>query len=84
MTDRCDAPSNLRSLTTRIETLARRQQRPVRPIQRAVANTVVGQLLPPGVVKGGTAMKLRVGGREPFHPRLRHGAICAHHTRRFP
>jgi hypothetical protein len=26
-----------------------------------VANTVVGQMLPPGVVKGGTAMKLRVG-----------------------
>jgi hypothetical protein len=33
----------------------------VRRIQRAVANTVVGQMLPPGVVKGGTAMKLRVG-----------------------
>lgn len=30
-------------------------------IQRAVANTVVGQMLPPGVVKGGTALKLRVG-----------------------
>jgi hypothetical protein len=30
-------------------------------IQRAVANTVVGQQLPPGVVKGGTAIKLRVG-----------------------
>jgi hypothetical protein len=26
-----------------------------------VANTVVGQMLPPSVVKGGTAMKLRVG-----------------------
>ena len=33
----------------------------MRRIQRAVANTVVGQMLPPGVVKGGTAMKLRVG-----------------------
>src|SRR5690606_19247418 len=30
-------------------------------IQRAVANTVVWQMLPPGVVKGGTAMKLRIG-----------------------
>jgi hypothetical protein len=55
------APSNRRSLTTRIDNLARQQSRPVRRIQRAVANTVVGQMLPPGVVKGGTAMKLRVG-----------------------
>jgi hypothetical protein len=55
------APSNLRSLTTRIDNLARQESRPVRRIQRAVANTVVGQMLPPGVVKGGTAMKLRVG-----------------------
>ncbi|HMI99675.1 MAG TPA: nucleotidyl transferase AbiEii/AbiGii toxin family protein [Gaiellaceae bacterium] len=30
-------------------------------MQRVVANTVVGQMLPPGVVKGGTAMKVRVG-----------------------
>ena len=28
---------------------------------RAVANVAVGQMLPPSVVKGGTAMKLRVG-----------------------
>ena len=58
---RDDSPSNLRSLTTRIDNLARKRGRPVRRIQRAVANTVVGQMLPPGVVKGGTAMKLRVG-----------------------
>lgn len=58
---RDDPPSNLRSLTTRIDNLARKQGRPVRRIQRAVANTVVGQMLPPGVVKGGTAMKLRAG-----------------------
>ena len=54
-------PPNLRSLTTRIDNLARHEGRPVRRFQRAVANTVVGQMLPPGVVKGGTAMKLRVG-----------------------
>jgi hypothetical protein len=30
-------------------------------VQRVIANTVVGQMLPPSVVKGGTAMKLRVG-----------------------
>ena len=33
----------------------------VKRIQRAIANTIVGQMLPPGVVKGGTAMKLRLG-----------------------
>lgn len=32
-----------------------------RPVQRVVTNTVIGQMLPPGVVKGGTAIKLRVG-----------------------
>lgn len=58
---RDDAPPNHRSLTARIDNLARQQGRPVRRIQRAMANTVVGQMLPPGVVKGGTAMKIRVG-----------------------
>jgi Nucleotidyl transferase AbiEii toxin, Type IV TA system len=59
-TERGDAPSNLRSLETRISNVAREQGRPVRRVQRAVANTVIGQMLPPGVVKGGTAIKLRV------------------------
>ena len=56
-----DKPRNLRSLTDRINNLARAQSTPVRRIQRAVANTVVGQMMPPGVIKGGTGMKLRVG-----------------------
>lgn len=56
-----DAPPNLRSLEKRIANTAKIQQRAERRIQRAVANTVVGQMLPPGVVKGGTAMKIRVG-----------------------
>src|SRR5664280_2435386 len=56
-----DPPTNLRSLEARVNNLARQRGRPVRRIQRAVANTVVGQMLPSGVVKGGTAMKLRVG-----------------------
>lgn len=30
-------------------------------LRKAVANTVLAQLLPPGAVKGGTAMKLRLG-----------------------
>lgn len=58
---RSGAPSNLRSLETRIANLARAQGRPLRRVQRVVANTAVGQMLPRGVVKGGTAMKLRVG-----------------------
>jgi hypothetical protein len=51
---RKDRPSNLRSLDRRIENLAKERGRPVRRVQRAVANTVVGQMLPPSVVKGGT------------------------------
>lgn len=58
---RDDSPPNLRSLDKRIDNLAKERDRPVRRLQRAVANTVVGQMLPPSVVKGGTAMKLRVG-----------------------
>ena len=57
------APPNLVSLERRIGNLAADSGRPVARIQRAVANTVVGQLLPPEVVKGGTALKLRVGER---------------------
>jgi Nucleotidyl transferase AbiEii toxin, Type IV TA system len=60
-TKRADVPSNLRSLETRISNVARGQGRPIRRVQRAVANTVISQMLPPGVVKGGTAIKLRVG-----------------------
>jgi hypothetical protein len=41
--------------------MARSRERPVRRLQRALANTVVGQMLLPGMVKGGTAMKVRVG-----------------------
>jgi hypothetical protein len=48
-------------LEKRIDNIARAGGRPIRRVQRAVANTVVGQVLPPGVVKGGAAMKLRVG-----------------------
>jgi len=54
-------PSNLRSLQARIDNEAAARNQPVRRIMRAVANVAVGQMLPPSVVKGGTAMKLRVG-----------------------
>src|SRR5579862_7451052 len=65
------APPNVRSLDKRIQNLADERGRPVRRIQRAIANTVVGQMLPPGVVRGGTAMKVRVGeGGSRFTPDL--------------
>jgi len=54
------APGNLAHLQRLIAELAGADGE-VRRVQRAVANTVVGQMLPPGVVKGGTAMKLRLG-----------------------
>ena len=60
-TKRDTPPSNLRSLQARIDNEAAARNQPVRRIMRVVANVVVGQMLPPSVVKGGTAMKLRVG-----------------------
>ena len=58
---RTDPPTSLRHLIRMVDDLARSQGRRPRRVQRAVANTVVGQMLPSGVVKGGTAMELRVG-----------------------
>jgi len=55
------APMHVQALNKRIANEAARIARPELRIRRAIANTVVGQLLPPGVVKGGTALKLRVG-----------------------
>lgn len=57
---RTDPPANLRHLIRLVDDLARAQGRPPRRVQRAIANTVVGQMLPPGVVKGGTAIGSRV------------------------
>lgn len=56
-----EAPTNLISLQARIRNVAEQRKQQPRRIQRAVASTVVGQMLPDGVVKGGTAMKIRVG-----------------------
>ena len=58
---RSTPPSNLNHLQSLISKIASERGREVKRVQRAVANTIVGQMLPPGVVKGGTAMKLRVG-----------------------
>ena len=47
--------------TTRLDNIARQTARPIRHVQRTVANTVIGQMLPSGVMKGGAAMSVRVG-----------------------
>lgn len=56
-----EPPSNLASLQARMRNVAQERGQQERRIQRAIASTVVGQMLPDGVVKGGTAMKIRVG-----------------------
>ncbi len=58
-TPRDRAPGNLAHLQRLVSELADGSE--MRRVQRAIANTIVGQMLPPGVVKGGTAMKLRFG-----------------------
>lgn len=55
------APPNARSLQDRIRNAAARRGTTEERIVVAVCNTVIGQMLPPGVIKGGTAMKLRLG-----------------------
>ena len=53
---RSTPPSNLNHLQSLVSKIASEHGREVKRVQRAVANTIVGQMLPPGVVKGGTAM----------------------------
>lgn len=62
-------PGNVNNLNSRLQKLANDRNQPLRRLQRALANTIVGQMLPPSVVKGGTGMKLRVGeGASRFTP----------------
>src|SRR5680860_335458 len=67
MTDRREPPSTVRSLEDRIRNLAKEDDGStdlnVRTNRRklAIANTIVGQLMPDGLVKGGSAMQLRLG-----------------------
>lgn len=58
-----DAPPHVRSLTRRLDNLASaRSVAPLR-LRNAVAGLVLAQMLPPGAVKGGAAVVLRVGVR---------------------
>ena len=61
---RTDEPRTLAALSARIKNIAKAQGRPQRRLELVIANTAVGQMLPPGVVKGGTAIKLRLGEAE--------------------
>lgn len=54
-------PPSAASLRQRVANVARKRGTTELRITVAVCNTVIGQMLPPGVVKGGTAMKLRLG-----------------------
>lgn len=53
-------PNSRRSLDIAIERLARDSEDAIR-IRRNMSNTIVGQLLPDGAVKGGSSLKLRFG-----------------------
>lgn len=65
--ERRDPPRTRRALEQLIRNLAREEgdadvhQQAENRLERAVLNTVVSQMVPDGVVKGGTAMKLRIG-----------------------
>lgn len=56
-----DEPRNLTALQARIRNETNRKARAANTLERLVANVVVGQMLPPGVIKGGTALKVRLG-----------------------
>ena len=53
-------PNSRRNLDIAIERVFGKDKN-VLQIRTVIANTIVGQLLPKGVVKGGSALKLRYG-----------------------
>jgi hypothetical protein len=52
---------SVRALDQRLQNVAGKDQTLAYRLRVTVANVVVGQMLPPGAVKGGTAMKIRLG-----------------------
>jgi hypothetical protein len=52
---------SVRALDQRLQNVAGQDQTLAYRLRLTVANVVVGQVLPPGAVKGGTAMKIRLG-----------------------
>ncbi|MFT4245553.1 MAG: hypothetical protein QM571_03390 [Micrococcaceae bacterium] len=59
------APRNLTSLNSRLKNLESEDELFLRR-RTIMALVVVGQMLPEGVVKGGSAMALRYGGEAHF------------------
>ena len=56
------APRNLESLSARIRNLAPEHRTTEFRLRSTIGNIIIGQMLPSGAVKGGTAMHLRHGG----------------------
>ena len=54
-------PGNVQHLERLIGELARELDQPALRLRTTLANTIVGQMPPEGAVKGGSAMKLRLG-----------------------
>ncbi len=54
-------PRHLTQLQARIRNRSRALGRGEGVLERLIANVVVGQMLPPGMMKGGTALKVRIG-----------------------
>lgn len=59
-----EPPRNLTSLRARIRNAATATGRLPRRLEVIIADTAIGQMLPPGVVKGGAAMQIRLGDAE--------------------
>jgi len=73
-------PPNLNALTARIRNDATAEGRVTRRLEIIVADTAIGQMLPPGVVKGGAAMQIRLGDGESRATRDRDAARAAELT----
>lgn len=56
-----EEPKNLQALLARIRSAARARNTTEVRLAAAICNTAIAQMVPEGVVKGGTAMKLRIG-----------------------
>ncbi len=56
-----EEPRHLQSLASRIRNAAQKRETTDVRLTSVVCSTVIGQMVPDGVVKGGTAMKLRIG-----------------------
>jgi len=55
-------PNSKRNLDIAIERIFGKDKNPLQ-VRTLIANTIIGQLLPKGVVKGGSALKLRYGDK---------------------